>query len=142
MRWQIFAFYIHCHLCNLILYRKMMLKVNIGPIWADWPTPPFVQNCPLCRAPNTWVSQFLNWSILARSFKTPPQNGASNTWVGNFFHKTYSLFNFLCARNWTILGWLPDPPICPKMIHNMGPKIKELPFFSTNWPPFILDFVQ
>jgi len=28
------------------------------------------------------------------------------------------------------------------MAHNMGPKIQELAFFSSNWPPFNLDFVQ
>ena len=44
----------------LILYRKMFSNVKIGPVWADWPTPPIVQNGPHCRAPNTWVSTFFH----------------------------------------------------------------------------------
>ena len=44
----------------LILYRKMFSNVKIGPVWADWPTPPFVQNGPHSRAVNTWVSKFFH----------------------------------------------------------------------------------
>ena len=107
----------------LILYRKMFSNVKIGPVWADWPTPPFVQNGPHCRAVNTWVGHFFhktdphfnsdfvwenvekfsNWSILGRSadppiFQNGPQNGASNTWVGNFFHKTDPLWIWILWR--------------------------------------------
>ena len=38
----------------------MFLKVKIGQILADWPTPPFLQNGPHCRAPNTWVGNIFH----------------------------------------------------------------------------------
>ena len=38
----------------------MLIKVQIGPIWADWPTPHFVLNGLHCRPPNTRVGNFFN----------------------------------------------------------------------------------
>ena len=51
----------------------MFKNFKIGQFWADWQTPQYVQN--------------------------GPQNGASNTCVGNFFHKTDPLLNqILCEK--------------------------------------------
>ena len=43
---------------NFNFVRENVMKNKIGQIWADRPTPPFVQNGPHCKAPNTWVSIF------------------------------------------------------------------------------------
>ena len=98
----------------LILYRKMFSNLKIGPVWAGWPTPPFVQNGPHCSVgpqihelANFFIKQtpFQFWFCVIKSwkifksvhsgpigrppiFQNSPQNGASNTWVGNFWHKT------------------------------------------------------
>ena len=106
----------------LILYRKMFSNVKIGPVWADWPTPLFVQNGPHCSAANTWVSTFFHktdplwililcydsWKIFKSAnsgpigrppiFQNGPQNGASNTWVGDFLHKTDPLWIWILCR--------------------------------------------
>ena len=101
----------------LILYRKLLLKFKIGPIWADWPTPPFVQKGLHCRSPNTSVSNFLMDPLLIL-----------------FFCKKIEIF-----WNWSILCQLADPSFF-KMAHNMGPQIHEKAIFS-KWNPFNSDFV-
>ena len=52
------AIYFNIPPLNFDFAQENVPKVQIGPIWADWPTPPFVQNGPHCRAPNTRVSIF------------------------------------------------------------------------------------
>ena len=38
----------------LILCKKQLKNFQIGPLWADWQTPQFVQNGPQYGAPNTY----------------------------------------------------------------------------------------
>ena len=54
-------------------------------------------------------------------------------------------FGFCVEKSSKILkldnyGRIGRPPNMSKTAHNMGPKIQELAFFSTNWPPFNLYF--
>ena len=98
----------------LILYRKMLLKVKIAPIWVDWQTPPFVHNGLHCGAPNIWV--------------------------GNFFHKMDPLFNMVLCRQ--LLKILKIGPIwidwqTPSFVHN---GLHELAIFFIKWTPFLLRF--
>ena len=82
-------------------------------------------------------------------FQNGPQNGASNTWVGNFFHKTDPLWIWiLCSKkfkNFKIGQFWADWQT-PQYVQN-GPQYGAQNtrvgiFFSLNCPPFNLDFVQ
>ena len=137
----------------------MFSNVKIGPVWADWPTPPIVQNGPHCRAVNTWVSKFFHktdlllilifvkhrWKFFRSVhsgpigrppiFQNGPQNGASNTWVGNFFHKTDPhLILILCEKK------LKNFQIGPFWADQMGPQIHELAIFFIKQTPFEFGF--
>ena len=105
-----------------ILYMKMFLKVKIGQILADWPTPPLVQNGPHCRAPNTRVGNFFHktdplwiwilWKIklnnlqmgsLLADWQTPhfskrPQKWDPKYMNWQFFHKTDPLLILILCR--------------------------------------------
>ena len=104
----------------LILYRKMFSNVKIGPVWADWPTPPFVQNGPHCSAANTWVS--------------------------TFFHKTDPLWILiLCEIELKIFQIGPfwadrQTPHFSKTARKMGPQIHELAIFCIKRTPFEFGF--
>ena len=120
MRWQFF--HKRYPLWILILYKKMFLKVKIGPVWADWPTPPFVQNGPHCRTPNTWVRKFFH--------KTDP------LLILILCKKT--LENFQNGPFWA--NW--QTPNLSKRPTKWGLKYMSWQFFSKNRPPFNFDFVH
>ena len=44
---------------NFDFVLETVAKFEIGPNWANWQTPPFVQNSEHCGAPNIWVYIFL-----------------------------------------------------------------------------------
>ena len=118
MRWQFF--HKRYPLWILILYRKMFSNVKIGPVCADWPTPPFVQNGPHSRAANTWVSTFFH--------KTDP------LWILILCEKKLQNFS-----NRPILGRSADPPFF-KTARKMGPQIHELAIFFIKRTPFEFGF--
>ena len=98
-----------------------------------------------------WFCVIKSWKIFKSAnsgpigrppiFQNGPQNGASNTWVGIFFHKTDPLWIWiLCRKLFKIfqIGRLwadwQTPPICPKRPTIWGPKYKSWHFFHKTVP--------
>ena len=112
--WDVNFFHKIYSLWLLIFYMKLLKKFKIGSFWADWYTPPFVQRCPNCGAPNTRVG-----NLFFRKWTHWP------TFNLDFF--TGIIWNFLKLGPIRPIGRQPH---LSKMASIVGPQIYEFTFLQ------------
>ena len=100
----------------MILYGKMFLKVEIGPVWADWPTPHLFKTARIVGP------QIHEWAIFL----------IKQTSIEFRFCERYSWKFFKSVHNGLI-----GRPLFFKTAHKMGHQIHELAFFYKMDPIWI-----